>query len=1331
MNRMAVSIGLTLIYIDDIVMKHHWHWDAQQHIDHLRKLFVYCEEKNMLLNPSKFFPFVTKCTSFGFERTLHGSRISPVYLQKIVAFKEPETLTQLREFIGVLGYVSRYIYNGAKIQYWLNQLLIGRGKKERGKIKLTKQAQIAFRQLKYLASQAPVLTNPTLDGEFMVKTDACITGIGAVLYQKQIDEKTNKPKWVIIDMYSKQMPPDYRKAHSTVHEALAIVYAFQHWQHYLIKREFIIYTDNRPVACVFTNEYEGLNPITQTQLIRLRIALAPFTFQIKHVKGVHNKIADGLSRQTMKIIKLFYPDEAPSFKLINDADHEWILFGKSIESKDTMYKPQTQEQIDEINRKAAEISRNIQILNKQINNNNFSYFINILNNNEKININNIFIPSNESHIRVSNKFDIITLASNSSYNETLSNFKHSQPFGVQQQVEQLLMSSNHEVLKNDEFTFNNNIIDNISLNMLTCIGELQHVNSSLLLKFAQQQEETLDSLYIKADVLFTKTQGKKLGCKHNTLKITVEQAKIKQSTLQPSNTKTTSQPSNNSHLPKQDSLMHAMPTQQTNDKESNPKITSQLPKMRSKGHNRHMVKVRKTIEKFKTKTKDPIEDDEMQQQATKMQLRSDSRKQHKQKAKRTDYLNEDFDELCDRRSIRNEFIYNLYGHRDPKLTDKSTFIERQKADTTLQLVRNIIAHCEDPTFPITRQNIATYTYFIINEKENIQLTQQQEDTNKIIDDFEFVQQLDSQIAIDIISNKLYVDKTTDLLKCKQDINGIIYHTWVVPGALKHKMLDYAHHNLNAHHPNWLQSFQNLHKDYWWSTMKTDMRKFVLRCLLCQFANGSLKNRAPLTQRQPVLPRESLFGDFIELKLANKPVYILVLIDYCTGWTMLIPSKTNDAYSVIDAIIRRWIPIHGMFKYFDSDQGSGFISRVIKLLMHGLNVDLQLAEPNYHRGIGKVERTIKMIQDTFQRINLQWDEVITDSLDPDFVFNTLSTIAPHIQAAINQRRPRISTFSPNMLMFGTQLKDIGNIDIVIERMRELFCDSDIKQYQQKLKKQNENKQRKKQRTNSYINHLQPPNSTVTTTTTKMQNNSQTNEKRKQDTGKHTALANQDSVMQKQKDQQFIPIKDRIKTNPISNKKDKIHYKYEDFVYLQRLLQHFKQIYQLYNTDYQKYLYETKQQYEKKYNITENSINRNNKIFTIGKKVLYFVGDKQIANKKWLRRFTGPWTITLVISDGTVIIEDPKTQIQKRVSINRLKIFKSSELNQYSQQFDTHEYDEYKNNLKNILFKIGSSDRKTRNKARGTQLDFRKTRFQQQINKNNSKRMNQTKRKINYK
>ena len=153
--------------------------------------------------------------------------------------------------------------------------------------------------------------------------------------------------------------------------------------------------------------------------------------------------------------------------------------------------------------------------------------------------------------------------------------------------------------------------------------------------------------------------------------------------------------------------------------------------------------------------------------------------------------------------------------------------------------------------------------------------------------------------------------------------------------------------------------------------------------------------------------------------------------------MLIPTEGTDTQVVVDALLHKWYPLFGMFKYIDSDYGPGFNSNVFRLFCQALGSTMQYEEPNHHRGIGKVERVIGFVQSILQRFNVQLDEQLTEYEHSDDAWQTIKVILPHIQAAINQRRPRFTTFSPNMLMFGSNNSDLSNIDIIANRFEELY------------------------------------------------------------------------------------------------------------------------------------------------------------------------------------------------------------------------------------------------------------------------------------------------------
>ena len=175
----------------------------------------------------------------------------------------------------------------------------------------------------------------------------------------------------------------------------------------------------------------------------------------------------------------------------------------------------------------------------------------------------------------------------------------------------------------------------------------------------------------------------------------------------------------------------------------------------------------------------------------------------------------------------------------------------------------------------------------------------------------------------------------------------------------------------------------------------------------------------------------------------KKYYILVLIDYATGFTVLEPCTNCSAIVTSEAIINRWFPYFGLPADFDCDLGSAFISKVFKTLLKSLTIELNFAEPRYHNRIGKVERIIGFIQQILRSYSVQFNDKLVTDHDSNLQWSTIKAIIPFIQFGINKKRCRFSTFSPAMLMLGEQIRYIPDITFAIKTLDNQLKDKSLK------------------------------------------------------------------------------------------------------------------------------------------------------------------------------------------------------------------------------------------------------------------------------------------------
>lgn len=73
-------------------------------------------------------------------------------------------------------------------------------------------------------------------------------------------------------------------------ELLAIYHAIMAFRPYIYGKHFTVYTDHKPLIYLFTMS----NPASK--LVRIKLELEEYDFDIVHIKGKENVLADALSR---------------------------------------------------------------------------------------------------------------------------------------------------------------------------------------------------------------------------------------------------------------------------------------------------------------------------------------------------------------------------------------------------------------------------------------------------------------------------------------------------------------------------------------------------------------------------------------------------------------------------------------------------------------------------------------------------------------------------------------------------------------------------------------------------------------------------------------------------------------------------------------------------------------------------------------------------------------------------------------------------------------------------------------------------------------------------
>jgi hypothetical protein len=129
-------------------------------------------------------------------------------------------------------------------------------------------------------THSPLLGLPDYSTPFILETDACATGLGAVLTQH------GKP----LAFLSQSLGPRNNSASIYEKEAMAIFQALKKWRHYFLGNKVVIKTDQQSLKYLTSQRLlEGIQH-------KLMLKLLEFDYSIEYRKGCDNTVADALSR---------------------------------------------------------------------------------------------------------------------------------------------------------------------------------------------------------------------------------------------------------------------------------------------------------------------------------------------------------------------------------------------------------------------------------------------------------------------------------------------------------------------------------------------------------------------------------------------------------------------------------------------------------------------------------------------------------------------------------------------------------------------------------------------------------------------------------------------------------------------------------------------------------------------------------------------------------------------------------------------------------------------------------------------------------------------------
>ena len=265
-----------VVFLDDIlIFSKTW----EDHLQHVETVFKVLRANKLYCKPSKCEFAIREVLFLGHK--VSGTSISPdpEKIKAVAEWPQPNSVTEVRQFLGFANYFRRFIDHYSSISRPLEELT---GKNSR--FQWNDARQQAFESLRAALLCAPVLRLADVEKKFRVVTDASDIALAGVLLQEGENNS-----WCPVAYTSRKLTPAERNYTAAERETLAVIHALKCWRVYLFCH-FDLITDNMAVT------YLRTKPNLTKREARWIEFLADYDFSVHHKPGREN-VADPLSRR--------------------------------------------------------------------------------------------------------------------------------------------------------------------------------------------------------------------------------------------------------------------------------------------------------------------------------------------------------------------------------------------------------------------------------------------------------------------------------------------------------------------------------------------------------------------------------------------------------------------------------------------------------------------------------------------------------------------------------------------------------------------------------------------------------------------------------------------------------------------------------------------------------------------------------------------------------------------------------------------------------------------------------------------------------------------------
>ncbi|WVZ93708.1 hypothetical protein U9M48_039668 [Paspalum notatum var. saurae] len=195
-----------VVFIDDILV---YSKNKKEHKEHLRIVLSRLREHKLYAKFSKCAFWLKEVAFLGHILSEKGVAVDPSKVEDVLNWKQPQTVTEIRSFLGLAGYYHHFIKDFSKIAKPMTALT-----QKNAKFVWSPKCEEAFQTLKKLLTPAPVLAQPDITKPFDVYCDASVVALVVFQCKKEDCSCTKEMEALLIGQH---LPHIYRSQESKIH----------------------------------------------------------------------------------------------------------------------------------------------------------------------------------------------------------------------------------------------------------------------------------------------------------------------------------------------------------------------------------------------------------------------------------------------------------------------------------------------------------------------------------------------------------------------------------------------------------------------------------------------------------------------------------------------------------------------------------------------------------------------------------------------------------------------------------------------------------------------------------------------------------------------------------------------------------------------------------------------------------------------------------------------------------------------------------------------------------------------------------------------------------